>query len=1021
MEIKEKINFKRLNSVIKKNKIILILCIIIFIVLGCIYSYYIVTPKYKSTSTIVLTNDNNKGKTTSVTQTDVNLNTKLVSTYGNILKSNSVLERVIEDLNLDISIEELNKDIKINEIDDTQIIEVSILNKDAAKAQEIGNELNKIFIEEVKKIYNLENVNILDNASLNQEPYNINHVRDICVFGIIGIVCSSIIIMLIYFLDTTIKIEQDIEEYTDLNLIGVVPKVKIKEELIVKNNDKSSISEAIKVIRTNLLYTNKNGESKAILFTSCNPGEGKSWIVSNLAITYAQTNKNVLIIDSDMRKGRQHKIFNVEQQKGLSDLIAQIDENNLDENYKLLPEYIKESKIPKLHIITIGSIPPNPSELLSSKKMNVLINMLKNVYDIIILDGTPCNLVSDSIPISRIVDNTVIVAESRSTKIEELNKNVKLIKNIGGNVTGAILNKKEYKKSEYKNGYYGELTGNSKEVLINNISVKELIRNRKIEKETENNNSEEIIDKEKINDKLNNIEKLINNLPKNTSDSNNILEELKSIYEKEIERSKYAEKINYKLIRKELIEKLQNENIDIKNILNEKVNQITGTEDIILIKEKLNDIENTIKNISIEENIIEKLEEVGKVHSNKMEELNKMQNEKMEELNKIQNNKIEKLKEEQSKKIDEINAKENIKNIEDEINKLNEKYEKINNIESLIENSETEENIMEKLENVGKAHSEKMEKLSQMQNEKMEELNKIQNNKIEELKQIQNEKIEQLKEEQSEKIEQINTKENIQNIEKEINKLNEKYEKINNIENLIENSETEENIIEKLDELGKTQNGKIEELNQIQNEKMEELKAEQSNNIKEINSKEEIKEIVDKIDYLNSKYDRINKIEEMINNSTLKEELYQYIDKISNKQEQSINKLDNSLILNNLVIEMQKLNRKYEKVEAIEQLINKKEAEKINNEKQIENSMVLNNLVIQIQKLNDKYNELLNKIDIKESKKHGKIIELNKIKERIQKQKDLIINIGDTIEYEQLLNNAVEIIDLNNVKKIKKA
>ena len=140
MEKKEKINLKRLNSVLKKNQIKIIIILLLFALCGYFQSYNFVVPKYKSTSTILLASNSLNRDNNTVTQTDVNLNKTLISTYGKILKSNNVLEKVIENLNLNVTKEDLYKNVQIEEVKDTQIIQIGVVNEDATMAQKIANE-----------------------------------------------------------------------------------------------------------------------------------------------------------------------------------------------------------------------------------------------------------------------------------------------------------------------------------------------------------------------------------------------------------------------------------------------------------------------------------------------------------------------------------------------------------------------------------------------------------------------------------------------------------------------------------------------------------------------------------------------------------------------------------------------------------------------------------------------------------------------------------------------------------------
>ncbi|MEG1718654.1 MAG: CpsD/CapB family tyrosine-protein kinase, partial [Bacteroidales bacterium] len=207
----------------------------------------------------------------------------------------------------------------------------------------------------------------------------------------------------------------------------------MKRELIAHNDPKSPVSEVYRTLRTNIQFMNTNRKLKTLLITSTLPGEGKSWVSSNLAVTFAQAGKKVILVDADMRKGRQYSIFGVSPKPGISNYLSGIDENeNENENEKNISKYIQETEIENLYVMSAGNIPPNPSELLISPKMVQLVEKLKNISDIVIIDGTPSELVTDSMILARLVDSTVIVAEYGGTKKDNLKRVVNSIKNVGG-------------------------------------------------------------------------------------------------------------------------------------------------------------------------------------------------------------------------------------------------------------------------------------------------------------------------------------------------------------------------------------------------------------------------------------------------------------------------------------------------------------------------------------------------------------------------------------------------------------
>ena len=225
----------------------------------------------------------------------------------------------------------------------------------------------------------------------------------------------------------------------------------MRKELITFRNPKSPISETFRTLRTNIQFMNINRKLKSILITSTLPGEWKSWVASNLAITFAQAEKKVILIDADMRKGRQYSIFGISPRPGLANYLAASDKNaDLIE----VEKYVQKTEIDGLYVISAGNVPPNPSELLITPQMQRLLDRLSTQFDIIIVDAPPCELVTDAVILSRMVDSTVIVTAHKFTKKASLQKTIKSIKNVGGKIAGVVLNKVPIDAKKYEKSYY---------------------------------------------------------------------------------------------------------------------------------------------------------------------------------------------------------------------------------------------------------------------------------------------------------------------------------------------------------------------------------------------------------------------------------------------------------------------------------------------------------------------------------------------------------------------------------------
>lgn len=233
----------------------------------------------------------------------------------------------------------------------------------------------------------------------------------------------------------------------------------MKKELITYRSPKSPIAETFRTLRTNIQFMNTKRNLKTMLITSTVPGEGKSWVTANLATTFAQAGKKVIIIDADLRKGRQHKIFTVENKPGLSNYLLDVSENYETDILK----FIRRTGVENLYLITSGNVPPNPSELLSSEGMVSMIEKLKNAFDILIFDGTPGLIVTDAMIVSRLVDTTVIVVEHNETKKDNLTKVYKSLASVGASVAGVVINKVPINGKKYEHSYYYGVSAKSEE------------------------------------------------------------------------------------------------------------------------------------------------------------------------------------------------------------------------------------------------------------------------------------------------------------------------------------------------------------------------------------------------------------------------------------------------------------------------------------------------------------------------------------------------------------------------------
>ena len=798
MENNEYIDMKKILNIILSKKIFIALIILLSLVMSYFYSYYYKKPQYNSSVTVLLTGDEAQGEK-QVTQTDLNLNSGLIATYGSIAKSANVLSKVIENLGLDISVQNLQKNLTVAEIKNTQFLKITVENSNPETAMKIANEISKVFVEQIKTIYNIQNINIIDTAEISNTPCNINHIKDMAIALMAGIFASGVLILILYILDDTIKSEKDIPVNLKLETIGTIPNTnKTNNELIIETDPKSYIVECLKTTRTNILYSSNINKKKAILFTSAREKEGKSFIVNNIAVAFAQANKKVLIVDTNLRapKGRS-QIFENQTGEGLSDFIKEITENKL-ENLEKAKKYIKETKIPNLHILESGTIPPNPSELLSSTNMRNLLELLKSMYDLVLLDGTPSMIVSDSIALSTMVDSTILIAENKVSKINELKKTKRQIQDVGGKIMGVILNKSDVQHNKYYGKGYGYYYGDGKQEKVEKeiqvkqpiITVSEIIENarpvieqellnKEVEQELENTQVVEQQEKTiepKENGLKNVIKKIfsrISNIEKRL-DNDNSKEQINNIYT-EIDNIKNKQSLDKKEIINNINE-LKTENLKVQNSIEELSEKQNNLKEIQEVDKK--EILENIQKLDLEKvKILEQINILKDSNSDMFENIDELINSKEAINDKINgfDEKVEQLKNEQLK------AKSDIENTVKELQSIEILKQKTQNIEE-------EFNQLEVLKAKIELANKEIEMLRQFQKEQINNVNY----KISELKKLQLDNNKEL----IERIESINYDEKLVEINENITRNKNEYTKmIEEINNKNKQEEKPSNII----------------------------------------------------------------------------------------------------------------------------------------------------------------------------------------------------------------------------------
>ena len=448
----EEINIKDFFSYLKHYIVAFIVVIAIAVTGVLVYDEMMKEPIYQAQTTVVIAKaDGISENSSAATLNDINASQKLATTYSEIAKSELVLNQVIDNLGLHVTTGELSKSLTVKPLDDTSILSITVKDPNARLSATITNEIAKVFSEQVKEIYKVQNVTQLSVAVEPSAPANNTLTRDLVLAVVIAVVGVAGFAFIRFYLDDSVKHSDDVEKTIGLPVTAQILKGDIKArrsggELIVAKSPKAIVSENIKSLRTNLQFTAVDKPIKTILVTSTNAAEGKSFIASNLAISFAQTDKKVLLVDCDLRKGRVHKLFGLTNTSGLSNLLAG--------DIRSFTNYIRTTKIKKLNVMTCGTYPPNPSELLASRKNKHLIKMLRDYYDVVIFDGAPVGGLADSVILSSYMDETLIVVKDGNTTKNDLMAAKDSLDKVGADIAGVVFNMVNRKSSKYYNSYY---------------------------------------------------------------------------------------------------------------------------------------------------------------------------------------------------------------------------------------------------------------------------------------------------------------------------------------------------------------------------------------------------------------------------------------------------------------------------------------------------------------------------------------------------------------------------------------
>ncbi len=399
------------------------------------------------------------------------LSQERVISYTELLKGQTLSQRTVDKLQLDMSAEQLRAKIRATSKLDTVLINLSVLDESPVRARDIANSLSDEFVVMIRELETPTpgvrpdaRVVVEQRATVPEAPVVPKTSQNVTYGLAVGLLFGIGLVIVRDRLDNTTKSAASLEEITGVGVVGVIPRDdNVKNEVGISfESGHSAIAEAFRKLRTNLQFLAVDNPPRQIVITSAVPGEGKSTTAVNLALALAEADNNVVLVDGDLRRPSLGKYLNLIGEVGFSTVLS---------GAATLSEVLQVTKYSNLTVLTSGPTPPNPSELLGSRMAKNALNELRARFDYVIIDSAPLLAVTDGAILATQADGALIIHRFGKTKREELRHAVGTLNDVGATVLGALLTMAPARgRSAYGYGYgYGYYGSDSNGTEADNL------------------------------------------------------------------------------------------------------------------------------------------------------------------------------------------------------------------------------------------------------------------------------------------------------------------------------------------------------------------------------------------------------------------------------------------------------------------------------------------------------------------------------------------------------------------------
>lgn len=439
-----------------RTRWIIIVAAVILALGGAVVATMRMTPQYEASTRLFVSTAATPDGVTEVYQ-GAQYSIQRVHSYTDLLVGETLAQRTVDRLDLDMSAKELAEHVTANSAPESVVIDVSVRDSSPTRARDIANALSDEFVTMARALETAKvgaepdaRVVVEQRASLPTDPVSPKPALNLGAGLAVGLLLGFGLAFLRDRLDDTVKSREVLEEITGAGQIGNIPfsKDRRKVAAISFDSDRSRIAEAFRACRTNLQFLEVDSPPRVFVVGSARPAEGKTTTAINIALALAEAEHNVVVVDGDLRNPKLHGYFGLMGSVGLSTVLS---------GEAALDEALQTTRFPGLTGLTAGAVPPNPSELLGSMAAEKLMNELRTRFDYVVVDSPSLLDVTDAAILAAESDGVLVIARFGKTKEAELANAVASLKTVGARILGGVFTMTPARgRASYSHSDYGD-------------------------------------------------------------------------------------------------------------------------------------------------------------------------------------------------------------------------------------------------------------------------------------------------------------------------------------------------------------------------------------------------------------------------------------------------------------------------------------------------------------------------------------------------------------------------------------